>query len=417
MQWPLAPQNCLSLGRLNFHFQRQELPESIWVGGRVTEPKTITGQGLKLVCDSLNDRLQLGQIVALRFGASQLRVTPEGPFRVKGPVDVQVLCVTPGERASDAALLQRSSRFSHFLSSTRGLLLRQGLVEVTTPSLVQNPGMEIHLKSLRVDWQLGSRHVPFYLPTSPELHLKQLLVADWTDIFEIRSCFRSDELSPNHEPEFTMLEWYRAYADLSAIQRDVEALVRNFRPEVQFDRVSIPQKFLEILNFQLQPTTPRDDLLDLCRRLSIETGSDDTWDDLFCRLMIEKIEPSLNPDRGIFLFDYPASQAALAKINDRGWADRFEFFWRGLELANAFQELNDPVEQRRRHTAEQALRRQIGAQVYPLDENFLGALRRGLPPTAGIALGLDRLCMAVYGIWNISEVRGFSVTHQLEELP
>jgi lysyl-tRNA synthetase class 2 len=177
-----------------------------------------------------------------------------------------------------------------------------------------------------------------------------------------------------------------------------------------FDRTTVREAVLERTDLDLADLRERDDLAAALRERGHGTGATDGWDDLFFRLWIDEVEPELGRERPVFVHDYPASQAALARVRpDDRWpvAERFELYAAGIELANAFHELNDPDEQRRRHTGDREVRKAAGAQVYPLDESFLAALRSGMPPASGIAFGLDRLVMLLVGVESLDEIYPF----------
>ncbi len=312
-----------------------------------------------------------------------------------------------------------AEKWSEFLRLTRHYFHNLGLVEVTTPSLVYNPGMEPELEPFVTEWRSGGalRH-RFFLPTSPELHLKQLLSQDYTDIFEIKSVFRNEELTDVHEPEFLMLEWYRGFADLEMIVKDLEGYIRFLAesglgpmPAQTLPTFTVRGFWQEFLGHELTPQTTREELLELATRKGAKPGPDYSWNDAFHLIWVSVVEPRL-PQTAFLLRDYPPSQAALAKLNSAGWADRVELYWRGFEIANGYHELTDPREQRARFERDQGLRHHYGRTPLDIDENFMSALERGIPPSAGIALGLDRLFMALMGIDKIKSTRPFGAAHQ-----
>lgn len=300
-------------------------------------------------------------------------------------------------------------------SGIREFFLARDFLETRTPLLVPCPGMEIHIRPFEL--KSGA-----FLPTSPEFAMKRLLVGGLEKIFQICPSFRSEPNSTTHHPEFTMLEWYRAYDTVTAIQKDTESLVEflavkiHGKPEIEFQgntisvktpwpRLRVRDLFRDI-GIELvkadsggEPIS-REVLRAHCQRLGIQSDQKDTWDDLYFRIWLNVIEPSLPKDRAVFVERYPRSQAALAVL-DRDedgsfWAKRFEFYIAGLELGNAFEELTDAREQRARFVQDMKERREIYGEEFlatPLDEDFLGALEEGLPPSGGIAVGVDRLVM------------------------
>jgi elongation factor P--(R)-beta-lysine ligase len=272
------------------------------------------------------------------------------------------------------------------LEALRRFFRERGFCEVETPILVRSPGMEPHLRAVRA----GVR----YLITSPEYHMKRLLAAGMKRIFQITRCFREDERGPHHAREFTMLEWYRADAGYEALMDDCDQLLDALRPlhrgpasiDAPCERLAVAEAFA---------------------RHAVGDPFELAEDEFF-RTLVERIEPAI-ASRPTILYEWPARYAALARLKpgDPAVALRFELYAGGLELANAFDELGDAVEQRRRLLAEQALRRERGLEEYPIDERFLEAVGR-VPPAAGIALGVDRLVMLLAGATDIRDVQAFS---------
>lgn len=296
----------------------------------------------------------------------------------------------------------------------REFFKEQGFVEIQTPGLVACPGTEPSLDVFSTDLVLGSRREKLYLPTSPELHLKKALSLGAEKIFEIKKCYRNGEVTDHHQPEFTMIEWYRAFEDLQAIKKDVVGLVTYLGrkiPALQrpaaVDNFTIAQLFKRDCGFELKPGTSKEQLKDLALKLGVDVASATQIDDYFFLLFLEKIEGHLPPERLTFVENYPPYQAALARLTEEGWGDRFEVYWQGLELANAFHELNDPKVQAQRFQADLAKKKSLGKEIIPLDDEFMQCLEAGMPPSGGIALGVERLFMALVGVKNISETRLF----------
>jgi len=306
----------------------------------------------------------------------------------------------------------KSLKWSQFLEMVRDFFESRKFIEVRTPTLVKSPGLEPHLDPFETEWSVGSQKTNFYLPTSPEFHLKKMLSLGWKNIFELKDCFRNGEIGPHHQAEFLMLEWYRSFETLDAIIADVKDLFQEVAsrfeiPPQDFVVTTMKDLFKKHLGFELTPTTKREELLGLALKINIATDPTDTWDDLFFKIFLEKIERSLGIDHPTIVKDYPPSQAALAKINGDGWGDRFEFYWKGVELANAFHELTDPREQRERFKKDQEQKVSLGKKLVPVDPEFLEALDYGLPPSAGIALGMDRLFMLLVGAHSLEGTRCF----------
>ena len=286
----------------------------------------------------------------------------------------------------------------------------QGFIEVETPLRVRAPGQEVHLDAFEA---AGGR----YLITSPEYHMKRLVAAGARRIYQITRAFRAGEVGAHHQPEFTILEWYRAEAPLSTIADDCEALVgvaaqatgghppAGARP---FLRTTVAEVMERHAGLRLRGDESASALATLARQVGLDPGPSDAYDDVFFQIFLDRVEPALAQGPPTFVFDWPLPLAALARRNPARpqWADRFELYANGLELANAFGELTDPVEQRRRFVEESEIRRALGKVVYPLDEALLAALSV-MPPTSGVALGLDRLVMLVASRTNISDVVAF----------
>jgi lysyl-tRNA synthetase class 2 len=345
------------------------------------------------------------------------RLAAAGPARYRLE---ETVVHAPALRApADPALgsrLPRLQRRAEILDAVRAVFRERGFLEVETPSIVACPGLEPHLRAVPI-----AGAPPRWLITSPELHLKRLLAAGAERVVELARAFRDDERGPWHRREFTLLEWYRAFEGLDALEADCEALVAagarvasaslpgcDLTPP--FDRTTVRGAVGSRCGLDLAALQERETLAGAVARRGHAVAPDDTWDDLFFRLWLAEVEPHLGRSRPVFVHDWPASQAALARIRhdaDGSWAERFELYIAGVELANAFHELNDPVEQRRRHRADQEARRAAGAPVHPLDEEFLAALESGMPPASGIALGLDRLIALLTGARSIDDVVAF----------
>jgi lysyl-tRNA synthetase class 2 len=301
-------------------------------------------------------------------------------------------------------------------SLVRKFFCDRDFLETRTPLLVACPGMEPHIRPFRLE--SGAT-----LPTSPEFALKRLLVGGLERIFQITPTFRLEPKSTTHHPEFTMLEWYRAFAGMEDIMRDTEQLLEQLavairgRPEIEFQgkrfsvktpwpRLAVRDLFSELAGVNLVACATAESLARECVRLGVAPGvsledlSREPWDDLYFRIWLNAIEPRLPQDQAVFVHGYPPSQAALSVIETHPdgsrWARRFEAYAAGVELCNAFEELTDPVEQRARFEKDMALREQVYGGDFPktaLDEDFLQALEEGLPPSGGNALGIDRLVM------------------------
>lgn len=323
------------------------------------------------------------------------------------------------------------------LGGLRGFFAAQGFVEVETPALQVSPGLEPHLQAFATELRApdGGRS-RLYLHTSPEFACKKLLVAGEPRLFALARVWRNGERAAWHHPEFTMLEWYRAGEGYEALMADCAGLLRACAeaagcrrvavagracdPLAPPQRISVAEAFERWAGIDLLATTPdpwspdAGLLAAAARRAGVRVAEDDDWLAVFTRVMLERIEPRLGSPAPTILYDYPVSQAALSrpKAADPRLAERFELYLAGVELANAFGELTDPAEQRRRFEADQALKQRLYGERYPLDEDFLAALAFGMPEASGIALGVDRLVMLLAGATAIEQVLWLPVAEQ-----
>lgn len=303
-------------------------------------------------------------------------------------------------RGTGCRLLDRARA----LSEIRRYFSEQGFIEVDTPLRVRTPGLDLHVDAIAAE--------AGFLVTSPEHHMKRLLVGGMPRIFQICHASRADELGAWHEPEFSMLEWYRAFSGQDAVIADTEqvvarvvrALAKKSASEIvlgdgrvidvtpPFERLTVREAFARYAGVR--------DALTLARR----------DEDRFFELLVAEVEPALGAlPRPVFLCEYPVSQASLArkKPDDPRVAERFELYLGGIELCNGFGELTDPAEQRKRFERDRALRRERERPVYPIDERLLRALEEGMPASGGNALGIDRLLALALGTSEIADVMPF----------
>jgi len=307
----------------------------------------------------------------------------------------------------------------------------RGFVEVETPALVVSPGLEPHLRpfATALEDPLGGPARALYLHTSPEYAMKKLLAAGVPRLFQLARVFRNGERSALHHPEFTMLEWYRAGASYEEAMEDCIALLaagggKFERAGVTCDggvaplRLTVADAFERFADIDLfatmrDPARPDGALLAReARRIGVDPGESADWEDLFFKIFLDRIEKRLGVGRPALLTEYPASMAALARLKpgDDRVAERFELYVCGVELANGFGELTDPVEQRTRFEADRARRKALyGSDGPPIDEELLAALAR-IPNAAGVAMGFDRLVMLATGASRIEDVLWAPVT-------
>lgn len=288
-----------------------------------------------------------------------------------------------------------------FVETVRQYFTKKGFTHWQTPTLLESSGIDAHIDFFSATGTRTQRR--YYLPTSPEFALKKAMADGQTKIFEIKSAFRDDDKSKTHEPEFTMIEWYRAYANKWQLLKDFEDLIKEIteklnlptRPPATIKKTSIAEVFEKQIQHKLTPTTTKQELKKILQQKQMDTSPSDDWDDLFFRLYIEFIEPNLGKDDPEAIYNFPQSQGSLSRQTEEGWSDRFEIYWQGIELANAYQEQNNPKAIEERYKSEIQKRITLGREPHPLDEEFLQKMHQGFPPSAGIAMGLDRLWMVL----------------------
>lgn len=371
-------------------------------------------------CDP-NECVFIGDIVEIR-----------GEMVDVGVIHVsKIRCLAPGARdykqgdwprfnRDQQALIRRLEMRSRILTCIRTFFDNLDFIEVETPHLLDYSGCEVHIEQFETSYRSDEREGTLYLAPSPELYMKRLLGVGLERLYQLGRCFRNGERSPLHNPEFTMVEWYRAFASYEEIMADTEALVAYVWSEVAgrhsplwqsvvearpWPRISVHQAFEEWVGIDIRQYTESKTFYDALRAAGFASASpSDTWDDLFNKVLIEKIEPNLATAGAIFLYDYPTRLGAMAKQKeaDGRWAERAELYLGGVELANGYTELNDPTEQRKRFMQARALQGDG-----PIDEEFLRAMECAIPPAGGMALGVDRLAMLATGAGSIDDVLPF----------
>jgi elongation factor P--(R)-beta-lysine ligase len=316
---------------------------------------------------------------------------------------------------------------NRIVASLRAWFAAQDFVEVETGVLQVSPGNETHLHAFATALEApDGASAQLYLRTSPEFACKKLLAAGERRIVEFAKAFRNRERGALHHPEFTLVEWYRCGESYETLMADCAAILRlaaeaagtkvlTFRGRTadafaEPQRLTVAEAFTRFAGIDLLATLPGGEpdgeaLARAARASGVRVGDDDRWGDIFSRVVVEKIEGNLGIGRPMLLDRYPVGQAALARpaADDRRVAERFELYACGVELANGFGELTDPIEQRRRLEAEMAEKQRIYGERYPIDEDFLAALG-AMPQACGIALGLDRLVMLATGAARIDQV-------------
>ena len=311
------------------------------------------------------------------------------------------------------------------LDAVRDFFKDADFLAVETPTLVLASAQEEHIQLFATEYQGDKAQKQFYLAPSPELYMKRLLGVGFERIYQISRSYRNGEMGPQHNPEFTLIEWYRAYASYEEIMADVEDLVSHVAKSVlgrssvvragreidlqpPWERLSVRDAFARWAAVDLDACTDAGSLFRRARALGYGSARrEDSWEDLYHKILLERVEPELAKLGAIHLFDYPRQLAALAKLKegDSAIAERTEAYLGGVELSNGYTELNDPAQQRERFAR--------GARLggAPADEAFLAAMERGIPPAGGVALGLDRLVMIVAGASCLDEVIAFPPGH------
>ena len=325
-----------------------------------------------------------------------------------------------------AAHVERMVRRARIVTAIRRFFDERGFLEVDTPIALTAPAPEVHIEAPRVELHTPAAAVR-YLQPSPELPMKRLLARGFARIYQVAPVFRDGDFGPMHRPEFRLLEWYRRDAGWETLLDDCEQLLRaaagaaagtggpaaaisvagrRISLAAPFRRLSVDEAFQAHAGFSILEALTVEALRPLVRACGLTPSDDDSWSDLFHRVYLARVEPELVRDgQPVFLTDYPAPLSALARLrpDDPRVAERFELFVGGWELANGFGELTAAAEQRRRFEADRTERRARGMHDDPLDERVLDALAE-LPPSAGIALGLDRLLAVLLDVADLDAV-------------
>jgi lysyl-tRNA synthetase class 2 len=392
------------------------------VGGRVA---AVGAEGLRLadafaqidVLLAAGDPPGAGDLVVVEgdwregrvvHGRLLARTTPLRPPTAEPSSAPQADAPPPSETARLAAGTGARLRArARALGVIRAYFDRERFVEVDTPSMVPSPGLDLHLDAFEV---MGAS-APRYLVTSPEYQMKRLLAGGVPRCFQVARCFRRGELGGRHNPEFTMLEWYRSFASVESVMLDTERLVRD----VVGDLAGSPEVTVEGVRVDLSQPFERVSVGEAFARHAGVSADEaillaSTDEERFFRILVDQVEPALaRAPTGVFLVDYPAPFASLARLcpDDPRVCERFELYVGGLELCNGFGELTCPIEQRARLDRDDAARRARALPAYPIDERFLAALEEGMPPAAGNAMGLDRLVAVASGAARIGDGMSF----------
>lgn len=298
------------------------------------------------------------------------------------------------------------------LQSIRDFFKSEGFIDVMTPPMVRNPGMETHIHPFEVYGARDSKSRGFYLHTSPEFHMKELLSLGFQNIFNISYCFRDEPISPIHRPQFLMLEWYRTGARYEKIMDDTEALIRWCGNDLslknvpkKFERLTISELFLHYLKFDILDFLDKELLKKKIEKDYPEVPlplSECSWDDYYFLLFLNKIEPKLVNHPYLLLYEFPAPLAALStlKSSDPRVCERFEVYLNGIELCNAFNELTNLEEQKKRFNLQKKEKNDLYGYSLPEASVLYEAMERGFPKSSGIALGVERLLKSLTKIEN-----------------
>ncbi len=309
-----------------------------------------------------------------------------------------------------ANLLKRAK----IVNEIRHFFADRGVLEVETPTMSQATVTDVHLRAFETQFTGpgAAQEITLYLMTSPEYHMKRLLAAGSGPIYQMGRSYRNEEAGRYHNPEFTMLEWYRPHYDMYRLINEVDDLLQQTLECESAESLSYQQAFLRYLD--IDPlTAEKDKLREVAAKLDVSNIADteEDRDTILQLLFMVGVEPHIGLEKPTFIYHFPASQASLAEISseDHRVAERFEVYYKGVELANGFRELTDAAEQRQRFERDNRKRASMGLPEQPIDENLLAALEHGFPECAGVALGIDRLIMLALGAERISDVIAFPV--------
>jgi elongation factor P--(R)-beta-lysine ligase len=317
---------------------------------------------------------------------------------------------------------------SQIIDAIRAFFKSDGFLEIDSPLMVKSPGMEPYLEVFETTLiDADSQKKRAFLLTSPEYALKKLLVAGIPKLFSICKSFRNGEgLSRKHNPEFTIMEWYRTNASYLEIMRDCENMFLSIATAMggsrswtyqgheydlttPWERVSVSEAFQKYCGIDTETLLDETKLLEAGKKRGFAVDDSTTWEQIYNQFFLNDIEPHFGVDRPTIIYDFPASQASLSKKkeSDPRFAERFEFYIAGIEMGNAFSELTDSDEQLRRFELERAEREALGKTMYDIDMDYVAAIKAGLPPTGGIAVGIDRICMFFADAPSIEDVLVF----------
>lgn len=313
-----------------------------------------------------------------------------------------------------SASIQNLLARAKIMNEIRRFFAERGVLEVETPVLSEFGVTDINLSTFSTEFvaPFAAQSKTLWLNTSPEYHMKRLLAAGSGAIFQLCKVFRNEEAGKHHNPEFTMLEWYRPYFDMYRLINEVDDLLQQILDCEPAESLSYQFAFQEYIG--LDPlSAEKSELIAKAKEYQFICEENESRDVLLQFLFSAVVEPQIGKTRPVAIYHFPATQAALAQISseDHRVAERFEFYYKGLELANGFHELTDASEQLNRFEQDNRLREKMGLPTRDIDVRLLGALQAGMPNTSGVALGVDRLLMIALGAQRIEEVMSFSVNN------
>lgn len=312
--------------------------------------------------------------------------------------------------ASISNLLKRAA----IMAEIRRFFADRGVLEVETPAMSQATVTDVHLVPFQTRFvgPGAAQGLDLYLMTSPEYHMKRLLAAGSGPIFQLCRSFRNEEAGRHHNPEFTMLEWYRPHYDMYRLMNEVDDLLQQVLECAPAETLSYQQAFIRHL--EMDPlSADKTQMREVAQKLGVGdlANREEDRDTLLQLLFMMGVEPQIGKDKPAFVYHFPASQASLAEISteDHRVAERFEVYFKGIELANGFRELTDSREQKQRFDQDNRKRAARGLPQQPIDTNLLDALAHGMPDCSGVALGVDRIVMLALKADSLSEVIAFPV--------
>ena len=433
--YPKLPPNTCSIRR--FYSTKTHKQKWLWLGGRLKKDRStncflLTAQSVQIKCTVSPDcHLSFDFTGNKNNHSPQKKILWENAFSLLRDGDCMVINIQKAHILNSREIQEigqivlisvcttqilessgtekQQSDWFDFLSWIQMAMQQIGLFPVKTPSLLNTVGSEPELDVFETNLNLKNGVQKMFLPTSPEIYMKRLLCRGWTDIFEIKKCFRNNESGIFNSCEFYLLEWYRAYSPLENLIEDLSYLIQFLSQKFQYSgsvvlkKTSMKYLFKKHVKMDLKPDSSKQDFINQLKKLSVPFNTSQSISDLFYLLFLNRIEPFIDKDIPLIIYDYPPFQKAYAKINEKGWVSRFEFFWKGMELANAFDEVVKPEEQERRFREEHQKR----SRKLPIPKELLKDMKGGMPLSSGIALGLDRLFMAFTKLKRIQQLQCF----------